>query len=561
MGIPSTEDVFNAVVQKSRETLRHLDEISKNAVSVSEELLLKILSDNADTEYGKKYDFAGIKTAAEYKSKVPFSTYEDYGDYITRMYENGEKNLITAYPIVHYALSSGSVGVPKHIPVSKRGIELCSEYALTYYGVADEYLQKKRGRGLNKGHSLASLEVVVEHAPDGATQGCISAATIDQLKVVARFLYTTPECVLFPKQVCFQRYLKLRFALPMRDITVLGATFMTSFADMFTYLEDNWKLLADDIEKGVISDEIDLPQDMRDELAPLLAPDPERAAELRAIFEQGFENVIPKIWTGIDVLSAIGTGGFTVYTEKMRRYLGDVPIHFELYAASEAIVAVATGIEEEFYTLIPDSGFYEFIPEDAKDETQTLTLDKLEEGKNYEIVITNVSGLYRYRIGDVVRVSGYYNQTPRICFMYRKNQLVSIAGEKTDESMIKWAVSELARETGDVFFDYSVYADTETSPGRYVLFVEPKDIIPQEKLKGYRDIIEDKLSAANPSAGAKIKSGALGSVALEVLQQQTYYLHRDQKIAHGVSENQMKPVRVISKPEDKKFFFALRERY
>ncbi|MDR3091050.1 MAG: GH3 auxin-responsive promoter family protein [Clostridiales bacterium] len=561
MGNPTAEDVFGAVLQKSQETLRHLEDISKNAAAVSENLLLKMLSDNADTEYGRKYDFAGIKTVAEYKSNVPFSTYEDYENYIARMYENGEKNLITAYPIAHYATSSGSVGAPKRVPVSKREIELYSEYAMAYFGVAQEYTQKKYGRGLNKGKVLASLEVVVEHAPDGATSGCVSAATIDQLKIIASFLYTTPACVLFPKEVRFQRYLKLRFALPAREVTILGAPFMTSFADLFTYLESNWELLADDIEKGVISEEIEIPRGMRDELEPLLAPDPKRAAELREIFSRGFENVIKKIWTGIELLSAIGTGGFAVYTEKMRYFLGDVPIHFEVYAASEAIVGVATGMEEEFYTLIPDGGFYEFIPEDAGDETQTLTLDQLEAGKNYEIVITNVSGLYRYRIGDVVRVLGYYNQSPRICFLYRKNQLVSIAGEKTDENMVKWVMSELSRETGEVFVDYSVYADTEASPGRYVFFAEPKDLVPQEKLEGYRGIIEDKLSAANPSAGAKIKSGALGSVALEVLQQQTYYLHRDQKIARGVSENQMKPVRVISKPEDKKFFFALRERY
>ena len=82
--------------------------------------------------------------------------------------------------------------------------------------------------------------------------------------------------------------------------------------------------------------------------------------------------------------------------------------------------------------------FYEFIPENAEDETKTLTIDQLEVGKRYEIVLTNLSGFYRYRIKDVVEVTGYYYESPMIRFAYRKSQLINISGEKMTEGDLAW---------------------------------------------------------------------------------------------------------------------------
>ncbi len=74
----------------------------------------------------------------------------------------------------------------------------------------------------------------------------------------------------------------------------------------------------------------------------------------------------------------------------------------------------------------------------------------LEEGEDYEIIITNLSGLYRYRIKDVVRVTGYYNECPMIQFVYRKSQMLSIAGEKTNEKAVSWAIEQFMKDTGRV---------------------------------------------------------------------------------------------------------------
>ena len=55
----------------------HLDNVCKNACAEQEALLKRILSQNAGTEYGRRYGFDTIRNAEDYRKKVPLSTFED----------------------------------------------------------------------------------------------------------------------------------------------------------------------------------------------------------------------------------------------------------------------------------------------------------------------------------------------------------------------------------------------------------------------------------------------------------------------------------------------------
>ena len=78
------------------------------------------------------------------------------------------------------------------------------------------------------------------------------------------------------------------------------------------------------------------------------------------------------------------------------------------------------------YILVPGAMFFEFIPihennlEEGDNISKVLFIDQLEIDESYEIVITNFSGLYRYRMGDVIKIIGYHNASPIIEFQYRK---------------------------------------------------------------------------------------------------------------------------------------------
>ena len=158
-------------------------------------------------------------------------------------------------------------------------------------------------------------------------------------------------------------------------------------------------------------------------------------------------------------------------------------------------------------------------------------------------------------------MTGYYNESPLIRFIYRKEQLVSIAGEKTNEDALGWAIANFSLEMSINVNDYSVYADIDTAPGHYVILLEPDSKIPEEELARCRDVLDEQLMHANPSYGEMVRNGVLGPLEIVFLQQQTYQLYRDVMIARGYSANQLKPVRIIDTPQKQRFFFHMRERY
>lgn len=558
-----TNHVFCTVMKKKgANALRHLDEVSRRAVEASEETLMKIIKDNADTEYGKLYDFANINSIEEYKKKVPFSNYDNYAPYIDRMIKNDEENLITSYPVRHYALSSGSVGVPKHIPVTQATLDNYAIYgASIVFGVMDEYYKNTTGKSYKDGYCLNTIEAPPMVTENGTPKGPISGTTMRAFADQLHNFMTSPVELVFPEEAFDSKYLKLRFALAQRKVICMTSAFMTSLVDLMTWLESNWESMCDDIEKGVIGENVLISPESRRKFEAMLSPDPDRANELREEFKKGFDEIVIRIWPDFQWLGAIGTGGFSQYTQKMRKYTGrNIPYSFLNYAASESLMAVARRTGEDGFVLLPDGGFYEFIPADSDDEETTLTIDQLEEGKDYEIVVTNLSGFYRYKIKDVVRVKGFYNKAPMVSFLYRKNQMISIAGEKTNEEALRWTIDRFQDETGLFITDYSVYADTDSKPGRYVILMEPDQELDESKLPEYRDIVENLLGQANPSFGKKVTDGTLGRTKLCITQKETYMLYRDLMIMKGVSQNQLKPVRAIDTLMKEKFFFKLVER-
>lgn len=550
--------VLQKVTNEGKNAITELDRLCETAVKTSEELLMKIVRDNADTEYGKANHFGDVKNIEDYKRLVPFSTYDDYAGYIARMID-GEENLITTYPIIHYAISSGSVGVPKKIPVSQDTVKLYSEYSANLmFSLVGDYYREKFGKKLKKGKGLYAMEAKQKKLKNGIPVGPISATSLGHVKQFLPYLFSSPIEVIFAEGKMDMKYMKIRYAMEEKNLIYMVSAFMTALVDLMHYMEVNWEMLLHDIETGTIDASINMAPELRTKMENNLRPNPVRAKELRAIFEQGFEEpIIPRVWPKMEWVSAIGTGGFADYTIKMRKYLGEIPIYFSVYGASESLMAVARYMEEGEFVLLPQSGFYEFIPVDAEDENVTCTIDQLETGKDYEIVITNTSGFYRYKIKDVIRVTGFHKESPKIKFVYRKNQMISIAGEKTNDEAVAWAISELKKAVGCEVLDYSIYADTDVEPGRYVVFAETEKPITDTSHEVCRDLIEEKLGIANPSFGKKIQTNVLGRTELHYVQSETYALYRDLQVKRGVSLNQLKPVRVIDNPVKEKFFFSL----
>lgn len=554
--------IIRVLTQKGKKSLKEIHRNCARANDLSREMLMKIVQDNKDTEYGKKYHFDQIRSIDDYKRLVPFSTYDDYAPYIERMVDKGEKNLITTYPIVQYAETSGSIGVPKKIPVSRQSMEIYTKYTITRVtALADAWHREHNHHKLPIGRGFNQLEIVDRTLPDGTPLGNISGSAAKSYKKLFPYYLTSPIPVLYPKGYIPMMYLKVRYALADRNTTFMFSVFMTNLVDMMNYIKNNWEWLVEDIRTGTFNEDVKIDDVTKAELMKVTKPEPERAAELEREFKKGFDTpIIPRIWPKMSFISTIGTGGFAAYTRAMRSFSGDVPIDFQIYGASESMMATCTQIEEPAFALLCDSCFFEFLPADAPaDCTDTLNIDQLEVGKEYEVIITNLSGFYRYRIKDVLKVLGYEGESPKITFSYRKSQLLDLAGDKITESMMDEAIRRTGEELGCNIIDYCVYPNRDDSPSHYEFLIEPDRPLDPAKCDEYRQILEKHLGEVNPVYKECTDTNEIAHAVLYLQQMQTHALWRDVKVHNGTSLNQVKPVRVLDTPIKKDFFYKLRE--
>lgn len=532
-------------------------EMTKDPMRYNTELLMRMLDDNKDTEYGRKYGFADIKSVAEFQERVPLTTFDDYAGYVYRMTEGGESGLISAYNIAHYAKTSGTMGNPKRIPVSDRAMGVMNRYNMQ---LRTKVICDAIGFDWANPPYLNLIESQLTTLKNGATYGAISAKVIGQMGDYLPMLMTSPLEALVPDPKTNTRYLHARFALMNPEITSMGFSFSSILLELMQYIESEWEMLVDDIEKGTIDESVKMPADVRASVLGKIQPMPERAAQLREIFSQGFdEPIMPKIWPNLTIFSGVATGGFATYYNKLRqRYAGDgVRLFYVGLNASEGILSVPMDVDCPDSVLIPDSVFYEFIPIDSEDPGDIVTIDGVEVGKTYEIVITNQSGFYRYRIRDAVKVTGMYNNTPMIQFQYRIDQTISVLGEKTTELVLRGVAERVERELGYSMEDFSVFGDVDSVPMRYVMLMEAT--IPEGLDPGAVAAELDKgLCEGNPSYGDKVAKGMLDHLRLLFLQPETYLLYRDVMISKGAASAQLKPPRILNEIQ-RRFFMALLE--
>ena len=541
-------------IKNGQKAYENLLEMTKNPMKYNTELLMKILDDNKDTEYGKKYDFESIKTIEDFQNKVPITAFHDYAHYIYRMTENGEKNLLTNYEVDHYAKSSGTMGNPKRIPTSLMSQAISKKYLndMKHY-----LLTKEIGYEWINHPFLNLVEVSISELKNGATYGSVSGKLLGNEN--AESLVTSPIEALMPSIETDTRYVHARFALTSKDIQHGITSFVSLFLELLRYIKENWEILVNDIEKGTIDESVRMNDDVRESLLEKIEPNPERAEELREIFSVDIDSFVPKVWPEFKLLSGVGTGGFANYLKKIKEFTGP-DFNFFLYGlnASEGTFSTPLEFNDTDAVLIPDSMFYEFLPmEDRKDYSKVVTLDKLEIGKDYEVIITNLSGFYRYRMKDVVRCIGKENEMPVIEYLFRLDQCLSLTGEKVNEENLRAAAYSTEREVGFDLIDFSAYADQDSSPMKYVFLMEVADF-PQDVTKEMlEEVLNRNFCATDPVLAFKIEKGLLGKTKMYFLQPETYLFYKELRVARGTSSAQVKPPRILKDEPDMKFFLVL----
>ena len=273
-------------------SLFEIEHYTKNPMKAQESTLKKIIRRNKNCELGKKYDFKNIKSIEDYQKNVPLTTYDDYAPYVDRMINNRENNIMFSGRNIRYCSSSGSVGKPKILPKSVKDLwnMQCIGFSCTV-ATSAHYLKKHKNKKMPA--QMGPLVLILTGHPLEDGKMCNGAAQIPltYLKMLTPFFCTSPNSLLYPEheELIDTSYLQLRFALENSKVSYIGSLVITLVTTMFDYLKENWEMLCDDIEKGIINPNIKITPELKEEYAKKFRPNPKRAAELRKEFEKGFE--------------------------------------------------------------------------------------------------------------------------------------------------------------------------------------------------------------------------------------------------------------------------------
>lgn len=535
--------------------IEQFEALCRDAVAIQEKFLLERLEENKDTEFGKLFGFEDIHSVEEYQKELPITFHHDYEALFDRLME-GEEGLLTADKPVFYCISSGSTDSPKYVPIVEKDIQRQYFY---WYDLIRETIRRQIPDASDEelfGRIFETGEFRRNFMADGTMSGVRAAALHRYMESRGEFdsnCYTAPPEVLFTDQMEDMLYVKLRFALAYRDVTAIHGVFVNRMVGMFRYLVDHWEAFLSDIETGKVSDCFPVSHRWLRYLEEKLPADPERAQELRRIPTEDLPNgLVRKIWPKVRYVQLIGGSMFTPYMDMLWMYVEDLPIHFFTYAASEGCFGIAKNMGEEdaYYVLLPDTCFYEFLPETGDGE-RIHTIRDVEVGSKYEILITTLSGMYRYAIGDVVEVVGFEGQAPVVRVCYRKSQIINIADEKMNVRQLENAMRHFQKRADCNAEGYCVDGDYTMRLPRYILYLELES---GELPEDAAEILDECLMESCFGYKRDRELAELDMVFIQPVPKGSFKAYGRFMAKLGRRREQDKPLRILTTEEQKAFF-------
>jgi hypothetical protein len=512
----------------------HFDDATWTPREAQEKKLLEVVARNKDTAYGRDHDFGSIRSIEDFQRAVPMNTYEALTPYIDRVFA-GEQNVLTADVPLMFATTSGTTGRAKYIPVTPSYL---SEYS---HGVhVHTYRMFTDFSDMLEGKILVSSSSDEEGISDGGLPfGAISGYLARKQPGAIKRFYALPYELSKVKQVESKYYLTLRYgaAEDVRLLVTPNPSSMLLLADKLNVWADE---LIHDIRKGGANPAY-VPEGSPKALTAGLRADPARADELQAILKRDGALTPMAVWPNLRLLSCWKGGTMPLYLRKLPAVFGDVPIRDLGYMASEGRGATPLVNSGAAGVLNVTSHFFEFVPEEQRDDPdqQFLTCDELESNREYYIYFTTSAGLYRYDINDVVRVVDFYRNTPVIQFIRKGQGMTSITGEKLTESQVTGALLE-AVESGGYDVQHFTAKVQWGEPPRYALYAELGDSMTTERSREFLRAFDRSLCEQNIEYEAKRESTRLGAPVLRRVAPGSYQALRQKRVAEGAPESQVK---------------------
>ncbi|HEY9781133.1 MAG TPA: GH3 auxin-responsive promoter family protein [Leptolyngbyaceae cyanobacterium] len=526
---------------------------TKQTSAVQEQFLRNLLQTHKDTELGRKYGLKDIKNIDRFRERVPILPYSSYEPYIDRIAQ-GEQNILTAEPVVYLTLTSGSTGKKKMIPTTRRSQNAVRRATLTSMGFLNQAL---RSRGLEFGKLLVTNSTQFWGSTSaGIPYGPASAGVLKMDKSLYKQFFANPYETLQVADSPARHYVSLLFALCDPLMRGMVANFPMLILRTCNYLEEYAEDLIRDIETGTIAKWLELDSETRMKLERSWSANPNRAKQLREILKSE-GRLTPKLaWPNLSFVANARGGTSDFYFERFPAYFEDTPIFGAVFSSAEGMFSVYHDIDNDGSVLAVESGFFEFIPEDQwfVEQPQTLLPCEVKAGKRYRILITSYGGFYRYDIGDVIEVVGFYEQAPIIVFRHRQGGLISSTTEKTTETHATQVMQALQREFNTPLEDFCITLSENDFPARYLANIELAPGYNLEDPQAFLASFDRKLQAANTHYEISRKD-PIPPPRLRVLSQGSFAILRQRQIEKGIPDSQLKFPHIS---EDRNFLAELK---
>ncbi|KVH89056.1 GH3 auxin-responsive promoter [Cynara cardunculus var. scolymus] len=509
--------------------IEEFEGLTMDAKRVQIETLKNILKENGEAEYLKKWGLDGRTDPESYSSCVPVVTHKDLEPLIQQIAD-------VLGPLKGRGSSAFPIGNGK---------------ALSFIYGSKQF--KTKG-GLLAGTATTNVY------------------RSDQFKKTMKSMQTpccSPDEVIFGPDFHQSLYCHLLCGLVFRDeIQVISSTFAHSIVHSFRSFELVWEELCSDIKTGTLSTRITVPT-IRTAMAKILMkPNPELADKIheKCLSFSNWYGLIEELFPNVKYIYGIMTGSMEPYLKKLRHYAGGIPLLSADYGSSEGWIGANVNPtrppEMATFAVLPNIGYFEFIPLRENDvanqdqsglesalipvEPRPVGLTDVEIGEEYEVVVTNFAGLYRYRLGDVVKVVGFHNATPELQFVCRRNIMPTINIDKNTEKDLQFSVEAAAKLLADEkleVVDFTSQVDLSSDPGHYVIFWEVNGEASEEVLKECCNCLDSAFVDAGYVSSRKVQ--AIGPLELRVLKTGTFQKILDHYVGMGSTLNQFKTPRCV----------------
>ncbi|MEW2577013.1 GH3 auxin-responsive promoter family protein [Streptomyces syringium] len=495
-------------------------------------VLADLLEFNSGTAYGKRHGFGAVRTLDDYRKAVPVQTYADLEPWIERA-AAGETGVLTADQPAVFFTSSGSTGAHKKIPVTPRFMR--TTFFPFYYAAWAPLIEhfpdvlQHPGAVLNLKHDpLAAPPTTASGRPHvGASQVDFGARFGEPLSAEpgTGAPWATLPVPVEAGEHLEKMYLRLRLAVENDVRCVIGIN-PAMVAALPYQLNLWWPQIVKEIRDGTLGGH------------PHGAPAPERAAALDRLAERHGIVRPSHIWPRMRAIFCWTTGLARLYLPRLREQFGPgVTVLPAPVAASEGPVGVALDRHPSSGSLVVTASVYEFADadEDLAPDTATLGPHELDPGRDYHVVFSHVGGLYRYAVGDVVRVVDHDGGVPRLEYTGRGNRS-DHAGERLRDAQVVRAVETALRAGGLELRNVACRVDRS----RYEFAVAPLTPWSDEERERFTARLDDALRGESAGYRQARDGNRLGAPLLLCLDADAFLRDWQRAVAVGTRPTQVK---------------------